>query len=132
MNAPSIQILRRAVHSFTEAMEAIQHTFQMEDARSIVTAVNEKRYPRRGKCKNGYDYFVHGFGYTVVVPPEGQVHIDGGNDGDYFTVYDMALFLETSELCPSPEYAEIREGCELLYTARELKKVGDEKYRPIP
>jgi hypothetical protein len=131
MNSSGIQILRHALPSFREAIEAIQHTFQMEDARSIAAAANEKKIPRSGKCENGYDYFVHGFGYTVVIPPEAQVHIDGGSDGDYFTIYDMALFLETSGLHPSPEYAEIREGCEILCTTGELEKVREEKYRLI-
>ncbi|WP_143676040.1 MULTISPECIES: DUF6896 domain-containing protein [Streptomyces] len=131
MNDLFIQAIEQAASNFTEAASAIEHTFQLEGASSITAAVNRKKFPRKGRCENGYEYFVHGFGYTVIVPPEGQVHVDGGSEGDYFTIYDMALFLETSGLRTDPSYSEIREGCEYLCSTGRLKKVQDGKYWPV-
>lgn len=86
----------------------------LESAVEIVTAVVRKERPRSGRCVNGYEYFVHGAGYTVVLPSGGQVHLDGSGEGDVFTAYDMAHFLEDSGVERGCRVAEVRDVCDEL------------------
>lgn len=86
--------LSDAVAAFRAAKAAIHATFGGTDATAIVRSVRQGDRPRNGHCANGWEYFVHGIGYTVVLPGGRQAHIDASKDGDVFTRYDIAFFAE--------------------------------------
>jgi hypothetical protein len=99
-----------ALAVFAQAKQDIELTFSAGSAADIVSAVLKGRQDRQGRTLNGLEYFVHGIGYTVVVPAGGQVHVDSGDpgEGDVFSAYDIRLFLESSGHAPLPTIDDIR------------------------
>ncbi|GAB3900338.1 DUF6896 domain-containing protein [Kibdelosporangium lantanae] len=86
-----------ALLSFAAGKASIEETFGVRGANQVVRAVLTGSRPRRGRCLDGREYFIHGIGYTVVFFDDGQVHIDGDvDDNDVFSSYDVSFFLKTS------------------------------------
>src|SRR5690606_35580889 len=99
---------------------AISQTFGVTSVPDIVQSVLSGEMPRQGFCSNGWSYFVHGVGFTVVTPEEGQIHMDGSPEGDCFSIYDMALFLETAEMVEQVDAAEVEKQCARLAELGEI------------
>lgn len=116
-----------ALASFVEARAALEETFGVAGAPSIVQEVLSGHQPREGRCRNGLEYFVHGIGYTVVLADGCPAHIDGSDHGDVFTAYDVRSFL--SECIEEPPPVEIV-NAELgeLETAGALRRVDEMTY----
>ncbi|MGW0363064.1 DUF6896 domain-containing protein [Streptomyces sp. NPDC002990] len=119
----SATLLQGALAHFSEARDAMRRTFSRETALEIVSAVRRGEIPRKGICINGCEYFVHGAGYTVVLPSGGQVHIDGDPEGDFFTSYDISFFFESSG---GARYgnSDVRDACEDFADQGILQRVG--------
>ncbi|MFG3142179.1 DUF6896 domain-containing protein [Streptomyces sp. NPDC048211] len=119
----SATLLEGALAQFSEARDVMRRTFSRESALEIVSAVRRDEIPRKGVCVNGCEYFVHGAGYTVVLPSGGQVHIDGDPEGDFFTSYDISFFLESSG---GARYGNsgVRDACEDFIDQGILRRVG--------
>ncbi|MDT7784493.1 MAG: hypothetical protein QOF58_2912 [Pseudonocardiales bacterium] len=105
--------VRAAVEAFYQARAAMMKDFRARTASDVVSAVLTGSMPRQGNCANGWGYFVHGVGYTVVLPSEAQLHIDAGKDVDVISVFDLRFYLEGIG-CGALELAAIREQCEAL------------------
>jgi hypothetical protein len=118
----------RMLESFTKASAAIRATFSADSAPQIVAAVLKGEMPRNGTCINGWDYYVHGVGFTVVLPSGGQVHFDGSAYGDFFTIHDVTFFLETSEELDEIGLPLVRAWCETMCEQNKLRCLGDAKY----
>ncbi|MFI2224905.1 DUF6896 domain-containing protein [Streptomyces fradiae] len=119
----SAPLLQGALAHFSEARDTMRCTFSRETALEIVSAVRRGEISRKGICVNGYEYFVHGAGYTVVLPSGGQVHIDGDPEGDFFTSYDISFFFESSG---GARYrnSDVRDACEDFADRGILQRVG--------
>jgi hypothetical protein len=121
--------IREVVHIFREARSRIEETFGRESAKDIVSAVVQGEKPREGITASGEEYFVHGVGYTVVLPNGGQVHMDSSRDGgEIFSVYDMQLFFTTSLVELPPSVDVITRSCEELCMEGLLVKVEGGDY----
>ncbi len=83
-----------ALALFLQAKKDIELTFSVGSAAEIVSAVLKGRKAREGRTLSGREYFVHGIGYTVVMPSGGNVHFDSGDrgEGDVFSVHDVRFF----------------------------------------
>lgn len=114
--------------AFKAAKEAIETTFGVAGAPAVVGLVLKGFKPREGVCLNGLEYSVHGIGYTVVFPDEGQAHIDGSVDGDLFSVHDVSFFLESSGVDPVPDIEVLEVELEKLLRSGSLHKAGARKY----
>jgi hypothetical protein len=119
----SATLLQGALVHFSEARDAMRCTFSRETALEIVSAVRRDEIPRKGVCVNGCEYFVHGAGYTVVLPSGGQVHIDGDPEGDFFTSYDISFLFESSG---GARYgnSDVKAVCEDFVDQGILRRVG--------
>ncbi|MEU9122471.1 hypothetical protein AB0C96_21860 [Streptomyces sp. NPDC048506] len=105
---------------FREAKKAIEETFNASSAPEIVAAVLRHDLPRDGVCANGFSYSVHGIGYTVTLPDGGQVHLDGSRDGDFFKVYGLAFYLESSSKFEEMDISAIKHECAILVERGEI------------
>jgi hypothetical protein len=115
--------------SFREAKVAIGTSFSADSAAEIVSAVVNGKMPRRGRCSNGLEYFVHGVGYTVITEAGGQAHIDScGADGDCFSVYDVRFFMETAGFETVPDIADIRSACQRLATSGVVRQLDPNRF----
>ncbi len=116
-----------ALASFAQAKRDIELTFSVGSAADIVSAVLKGRKAREGSTLSGLEYFVHGIGYTVVVPSGGQVHFDSGGhgEGDVFSAYDIQLFLETSGRAQLPTIEGIRTILNDLHSNRMITRFGN-------
>lgn len=106
--------MKHVVDSFSQAFDAITSTFHAASTSDIVSAASRGEIPRKGRCLNGWEYSIHGAGFTVTLPSRGQVHIDWSREGDYFKEYDVAFFMETSGIPERPDLPEIVESLNLL------------------
>lgn len=120
--------MRQVIDSFTQARDAIMSTFQATSCPEIVTAVLKEEMPRNGTCLNGWEYNVHGVGFTVTLPSEAQVHFDGSNQGDYFTDYDIQFFIETSEMLNEVSLPEVVESLNNLSDQNIIRHLDDGRY----
>lgn len=119
--------VRSAVASFFLARRLVADSFGTASASELVSAVLSGVHPRRGFCSNGWEYFVHGVGYTVVMPDGAQLHIDGSNSGDVLSLYDIRFYMESLD-CVVPSIDEVRRDCDLLATAGNLMQVDEVRY----
>lgn len=122
------EFLDEALRCFVQASAAVKATFHADSASGIVAAVLQGERARNGVCDNGWEYFVHGVGYTVVVPSGGQVHFDGSVQGDFFTAYDMSFFSETVDGADKVDVATVNVWCETMCERGSLRRVGKFKY----
>ena len=108
----------------------MHRAFQLQSTAEIVSAVVRGEAPREGDLGNGYTYFVHGVGYTVVFPSEAQAHIDASDAGDMFTMYDVRHFLRTAEDPPMevPDLDEIEAACDRLVEQGVLERTRPGDY----
>lgn len=115
-----------ALASFVQAKRDIELTFAAGSTEEIVSAVLKGRKAREGRTLGRLDYFVHGVGYTVVVPSGGQVHFDAGElgQGDVFSAYDIKVFLETSGNASQPDVESIKQVLMDLHSAEMLVRFG--------
>jgi hypothetical protein len=123
--------LEQVLESFSQAYAAILDTFRADSAPQIVSAVLKGEMPRNGSCINGWAYYVHGIGFTVVLPSGGQVHFDGSEQGDFFTVYDISFFLETAEGLDDVDQSEIIKWCNAMCERKALRCLGGVRYSLI-
>lgn len=116
-----------ALALFLQAKKDIELTFSVESAAEIVSAVLKGRKAREGRTLNGLEYFVHGIGYTVVMPSGGNVHFDSGDrgEGDVFSAHDIQLFLETSGHVPVPAIEEVKSTLSDLHSSGMLLRFGN-------
>jgi hypothetical protein len=119
--------VRSAVDAFYQARAVMADGFSVQSASAVVSAVLDGSKPRKGKCVNGWDYFVHGVGYTVVLPSEAQLHIDAGKSTDVISLYDIRFYLESLG-CDVPELADLRGQCEALVREGVLGALDGTKY----
>lgn len=126
--SPESEVLDRALACFARARVAMRDSFGVNSAPEIVTVVLQGQRPRSGFCINGWEYFVHGVGYTVVLPSGGQVHFDGSAEGDFFTTYDVAFFTETDAQFDELDVATIRAGCEDMAERGFVCRLGGFRY----
>jgi hypothetical protein len=122
------RLIQASIASFAEAKEAIEAEFGLAGAPAIVQSVLKGAVPRQGKLRDGSEYFVHGIGYTVVSSGEGQVHIDGSDLGDLFSVHDLYFYMETSRIDPVPGIEELEAVLEGMAESGKLRKAGPKKY----
>lgn len=122
------EMTRAVIDSFTEARNSIMSTFRATSCPDIVTAARKREIPRNGTCLNGWEYSIHGVGFTVTLPPKGQAHFDGSNQGDYFTDYDVQFFIETSELLNEAGLAEVVESLNNLSDQKIIRHLDDGRY----
>jgi len=115
--------LTEALNDFRKAKRAIEETFEASSAPEIVSAVLSHSLPRSGTCSNGFDYSVHGIGYTVTLPDGGEVHLDGSRQGDCFTLYDLELYFETSSRFEEMDVEDIERECSLMTEQGVLQKI---------
>jgi hypothetical protein len=127
-----LEMVERAIGGFSAASAAIKVTFNAESAPEIVSAVLKGRKPRNGVCDNGWEYYVHGVGFTVVLPSGGQAHFDGSKQGDFFTAHDIAFFLETAEGFDEISLQAIQSSCETMCERGIIRCLGDAKYSLMP
>jgi hypothetical protein len=120
--------VREVVHIFREARLRIEATFGRESAKDIVSAVVQGAKPRERFITGGEEYFVHGIGYTVVLPNGGQVHLDSSRNGDILSVYDIQQFFTTSLVEAAPGIDEITSSCDELCMEGLLVKAEGRKY----
>jgi hypothetical protein len=121
--------VRQALNDFSAAKAMIENHFQAGSAAEIVAAVLKGTHPRAGDLSEGATYFVHGTGYTVTLPPERLVHIDSGDQGDVFSVYDLQHYLADAEGDDAaPELAALTEELNALVTQGRIRFAGGVKY----
>jgi hypothetical protein len=125
---PESDVLDQVLVSFAQARAAIKATFGVGSAPEIVAAVLHGERSRNGVCNNGWEYYVHGVGYTVVLPSGGQVHLDGSEQGDFFTAYDVSFFLETEEGLDKIDAVTVKAWCETMCERNLLCRAGESKY----
>lgn len=113
--------------SFVQAKQDIERTFGLASAADLVAAVLKGRKARVGRTLDGLEYFVHGIGYTVVVPSGGQAHFDSGDhgEGDVFSAYDILLFMETSGHVPLPPVDGVKAVLNDLSSEGKLMRFGN-------
>ncbi|MEV7382057.1 DUF6896 domain-containing protein [Streptomyces lydicus] len=120
--------LTEALNDFRNAKRAIEETFGASGAPEIVSAVLSHRLPRSGTCSNGFEYSVHGIGYTVTLPDGGEVHLDGSRQGDCFTPYDLELYFETSSKFEEMDVEDIERECSLMTRKGVLHEIRTRVY----
>jgi hypothetical protein len=122
--------VRSAVEAFYQARAVMMEDFGAHRASEVVSAVLNGSKPRQGSCVNGWGYFVHGVGYTVVLPYEAQLHIDAGDNADVISVFDLRFYLEGVG-CGAVELAVIREQCDALVSEGLLGEIDGAKFELI-
>lgn len=122
------RLIDTVIADFSSETAAIETTFGLDSASEIVSAVLRGCGSRNGNCDNGWEYFVHGFGYTVVLPTGGQVHFDGSNEGDFFTKYDLAFFLESDERFKDPDDPAVGKMIADMCARRKIRCLPDGRY----
>jgi hypothetical protein len=120
--------IRGVIHIFRESRSRIEATFGKESAKDIVLAVVQGEKAREGVIATGEEYFIHGVGYTVVLPNAGQVHVDSSRNGDILSVYDIQQFFTTSLMEEAPDIEKITIACEELCLEGLLAKAEGRKY----
>jgi hypothetical protein len=123
--------IQSAVATFLQVRGLIADSLGSASATALVSAVLSGAVARRGTCKNGWEYFVHGVGYTVVTAAGGQVHIDGSDAGDVFSVYDIRFYLDGIG-CAVPSVDMIRRECDRLEASRSIERVDEIRYALLP
>ena len=122
---------RRAIDSFIEAQRLMRETFGVMTASEVVSEVLQGRAERNGRCHNGYEYMVHGVGYTVVFPSGAQAHIDSCGEGrDCFRIYDIQFFLEDLVGKEFPLEA-VAAACNEYAKSGRLRKVDDTTFEIV-
>jgi hypothetical protein len=108
------KVVSEALVEFVRGRDSLRRAFGVADAAEIVEAVLRSGKPREGETPDGWAYFVHGIGYTVILPGGGEIHIDAGRTGDTVSVHDVLGYLESVGESPTPEVAEIRSVLDAL------------------
>lgn len=116
-----------AVAEFVNVRKLMADSFGVASAPALVSAVLSGKMERRGACVNGWQYLIHGVGYTVVTAGGGQVHIDGSDVGDVFTLYDIRSYLDSIG-CTVPGLDVIRQECDRLASCQILERVDEIRY----
>ena len=118
-----------AVSKFLHARGCLEETFGVRGAGNVVAKVLSAERERSGSCAGGFEYQVHGIGYTVLQPDGGQLHIDAGEgDRDVITVHDIQFFLETALPGVEVDVADIEECCSALAERGVLEVVAARRY----
>jgi hypothetical protein len=122
MDTSPLQVVQTVIESFRVARAKMNAASGGADATAAVLAVRQGLIPREGVLDDGLEYFVHGVGYTVVMPSEAQAHIDAGSAGDMFTNHDIRTYLRTAEdgQLPVLTIEEIRDATDKLSSDGKL------------
>jgi hypothetical protein len=102
------EVVSAAIRDFLRGRASMNRAFDASGASDIVAAVLQSRMPREGVTPDGWQYFVHGVGYTVTSPDGAEVHIDAGREGDVISAYDVRNYLQSVNVLPLPEISAIR------------------------
>lgn len=118
-------LIRYAINCFIAARSVMRETFGVTAASEVVAQVLQRRAERNGRCRNGYEYIVHGVGYTVVFPSGAQVHIDSCGEGrDCFKVYDLQFFLNDA-VEGEVSLQSITEACNAYARSGRIRKIDE-------
>ncbi|MBE1488908.1 DUF6896 domain-containing protein [Plantactinospora soyae] len=121
-----LRTIEDAIRQFYSAKALVEAALGVTSASQLTERVLRDEAIRHGHCR-GFEYSVHGVGYTVVSPGGEPVHIDSFGDKDGFTVYDIRAYLEGSgDAVPAVD--EIRFACDQLVDRGMIDRIDRATY----
>ncbi|TNM32242.1 DUF6896 domain-containing protein [Streptomyces sedi] len=100
---PAHEAVDRALSAFREGRRAMARRGGVASVEGIVGAVLRGALPRAGRTGEGWEYQVHGIGYTVTLADGGDVHLDAApGGGACFRAFDVRQYLESASDAAAP------------------------------